>query len=1303
MLSRLFVIVGGLVVLVLLAALVVPPFVDWTNYKADFEREASVILGRKVTVHGAASARLLPFPSVTFSDVSVAGGPDGQPAMTVETFSMDAELAPFMRGEVLIFDMRLVRPKAVIAVAADGTVDWAVRPSSPFDPAQVSIEKLTVSDGEIVLAHAAGGRSHVLSEIDATLSAKSLAGPWRLDGALRLDGLRTRLAASTGKAGPDGRIGLRLKLDPDAYPLAIETDGTAGIDKGALSYEGRLRIAGEDRNSATLRGNDGEAVKVSAGKAEPAYRLDGTFRLDHRQLAVNEFRFETGPADNPYTADGKASIDLGQQPRFAIEASGAQVQFDEAVAGEQGDDKSGGGLTLARRVAALETALAGLPKPAIPGTVEVKLPAVVAGDTTIRDVALSAEPAAEGWSVKSLSATLPGRATLEAQGLLATRDHLGFTGSLLLAIAQPSGFAAWLSKDVDEAIRRLPAAGFKANVDLTDARQAFSDLELILGKAKFHGNVEAAEPDGQRPSVAMKLEGGELDVGGLAAFASLFVSDKGANRFSDRDLDIAVKAGPVSVAGLSADTVDTALRLRAGTLEIDRLSVGGLAGAEISATGRIKDFPDRPTGDLDASVVAVDLAPLLDVAAARYPDNALLAGLSARAKAYPGLFSDAQVDLVASAAENGDGTTGLALSAKGTAGGSAFSASLSGQGVADRPLDAPLTATFSARNGDGTALLALYGLPALPLGMVGEASTDLSAKGTLAGGLQTTLNLTGADFKATFDGTVSDTAEGFSAKGKAAIDAADIEPWLMTTGFGLPGMGTGTAAALSADADYANGLLVLSGLDGAVNEAAVSGDINVEMKDGQPHLTGALALDELDLGPLASMLFGDAAFATEAASAGDAGWPSTAFAERSVAPFSADLDLSAGSIVAGPLATAYDASLSLRLSPDGLGVSDLKAKLFAGTLTGLFDLRNNGGTGLFNGQMELAGADLVKALPDTGLGGSGTFSAALSSSGKSVDAMISALAGSGTASLAGLTVANLNADALPAFLAEADRIGRDIDAGKVAAFAPRIAGNGSFAAGQADLAFTVAAGIVRAPPVTLASSASTLTADLSADLGAGTVSARGTVAYKPGDEDLVGSEPAVNFTVEGPLGAAVRRFDSQPLAQFLTQRALETEQRRVEAMQAALLEKQRLRREVRYYAALDEARARAAEAERQRQEEERLRAEEAAKAEAQAAADAEAKAQAEAEAAARAQAEAEAKTQAEAKAKADAAAKAEAAKRAAEAEKARQDAERKAREQQLEQIEQAPLPQTRPAPQQAKPPPVRLSPSTMEDFFDTLQ
>ena len=127
-------------------------------------------------------------------------------------------------------------------------------------------------------------------------------------------------------------------------------------------------------------------------------------------------------------------------------------------------------------------ALVELPRPTIPGLIDVDLPAVVAGDTTIRDVKLKAEPAADGWNVRAVSASLPGRTTLEGSGLItSTERDFGFAGELLLAVGQPSGFAAWISKDVDEAIRRLPAAGFKAKVELSERRQSFSDLELILG------------------------------------------------------------------------------------------------------------------------------------------------------------------------------------------------------------------------------------------------------------------------------------------------------------------------------------------------------------------------------------------------------------------------------------------------------------------------------------------------------------------------------------------------------------------------------------------------------------------------------------------------------------------------------------------------------------------------------------------------------------------------------------------------------------------------------------------------------
>ena len=73
--------------------------------------------------------------------------------MTVETFSMDAELAPFLRGDFLIFDMRLVRPKATIddRRGRHGRLGDAAR-RRRSTPSQISIEKLTVTEGQIARA-----------------------------------------------------------------------------------------------------------------------------------------------------------------------------------------------------------------------------------------------------------------------------------------------------------------------------------------------------------------------------------------------------------------------------------------------------------------------------------------------------------------------------------------------------------------------------------------------------------------------------------------------------------------------------------------------------------------------------------------------------------------------------------------------------------------------------------------------------------------------------------------------------------------------------------------------------------------------------------------------------------------------------------------------------------------------------------------------------------------------------------------------------------------------------------------------
>ena len=96
-----------------------PYLIDWMNYRSDFEAAASKVLGRSVTVEGRASARLLPFPSVTFENIRV-GDDRLEPDMTIGEFSMDAELAPFLRGEVLIFDMRIDRVRLFASLSKEG-------------------------------------------------------------------------------------------------------------------------------------------------------------------------------------------------------------------------------------------------------------------------------------------------------------------------------------------------------------------------------------------------------------------------------------------------------------------------------------------------------------------------------------------------------------------------------------------------------------------------------------------------------------------------------------------------------------------------------------------------------------------------------------------------------------------------------------------------------------------------------------------------------------------------------------------------------------------------------------------------------------------------------------------------------------------------------------------------------------------------------------------------------------------------------------------------------------------------------
>nr|WP_280949984.1 AsmA family protein [Zhengella mangrovi] len=1168
---------GGLLVLVLAAALVLPPFINWTSYRADFEREASRILGRKVTVGGQASARLLPFPSVSFSDVSVAGVDGGPPAMTAKSFSMDAELSPFLRGEILIFDMRLNEPHLTIAVDDTGVLDWAIRPQAPAGVSDITLENVQIINGMVVVRHAASGTDQTIADINATLSADSLAGPWRMAGRALAGGRPGAFSISTGTVTEEGRMRLRVQAEPDDLPVVLETDGNAYFEDGAPRYAGTFQVGPRAEETADEAATQPFAISIDKEAAWTDLRFSGGFTLNHESLALDTVRLESGPVDDPYTAEGTGFIDLGREPRFVLKLEGRQVQLPAK-------DTAGAPISFAARLAAFRTFLDWLPRFSMAGSIDMSLPAVVAGDTTVRDLSFTAQPRPDGWTLSHFTARLPGRTTLEASGILRNAGEVSFDGKLLLAIAQPSGFASWLTDDVDETIRRLGSAGFSADVNLSTERQSARNLEIVLGGVKFTGLFDRLSPEGEQPASIVELDGGGLDLDGLRALAVLFLGERGDFRLAQDDLDLKLKAGPVAFSGLTAAKLDTAIRLKGGRLDIDRLAIQGLEGANLSATGQFDGFPAIRSGAADVTVLSDDMAGLALVLSRRFPENAILSGIAARTSLYSGLLGDARLDLNTRLEDDA-----VTVSGQGTAGGTQMDLRV----VGTRAIlhgDGDLQVSLSGRNEDGDAILAAWGAPVLPIGLAGRVETGLQIRGSRDDGYTVSGTISGPSSLMRFSGSARQTDAGLQLTGKGEAKGEDFSPWLMATGYGLPGLEIGLPAVLETPVTWSDGILGLAGLKGQVAGTDVSGALEVKGEGGRMSVTGDLTAGSLALDPLVGTLLGP----DSVSMVGSDAWLQHPFVPAGAIPLDAKIGITAGELTLSGLPKAENATLRIGVEADRIRLSSLAADFGGGKISGLAELTNTGGNAILSTQVRIDGADLARIAGGDALSGAADISASISGSGKTPEGLIASLSGSGTANVKAVEISGLNASAYASIVTGADAAGPQIDQAKVEEIALPVLRAGSLSVPEADFAFTVAGGVIRTPPLRIDAGTASLSADLSANLSTGQMEAGGTLSFNPGDDELAGSEPSVGYRWTSEQGLV---FDTGPLSQFLTQRALEKEQARVEAMQALLLEKQRLRRESAYFSDLARKREAALRAELERQaaeEEARQKAEDAA-------------------------------------------------------------------------------------------------------------
>jgi hypothetical protein len=194
-LRDLLTVLAGLVIIVLVAALVAPPFVDWGSQRAYVDAALTRATGLPVRTEGAITVRFLPTARLRVERLLV--GADATSGASLDVQGLDAELAvtAILSGEIRLLETHARRME--IKLPAGAGADWRV-PRSLVSPEALGrawvFEDLAVGQLLLTTLDPSTGRIEQASAEQVGCRRK----PWRDPGASK--GLSMRPASPSSRA-----------------------------------------------------------------------------------------------------------------------------------------------------------------------------------------------------------------------------------------------------------------------------------------------------------------------------------------------------------------------------------------------------------------------------------------------------------------------------------------------------------------------------------------------------------------------------------------------------------------------------------------------------------------------------------------------------------------------------------------------------------------------------------------------------------------------------------------------------------------------------------------------------------------------------------------------------------------------------------------------------------------------------------------------------------------------------------------------------------------------------------------------
>ncbi len=1102
-----------------------PWFINWNDYRASFEAEASRILGHRVHVEGDAHAIILPSPSLTFTNVEV-DDEGGQRIMDVARFDVVIELMPLLQGKIQVISMTLDKPVVNVSVDAAGKIAWLsrIKPHEPFNPDNVVLDNITIKDGTFNYADIQSGVELAFAGISAQVSARSLSGPWHIDGFYLDQGSQVGFRISTGRVLDNGTLRVKADVEPARWPVTVDVDGPVGFDPGGgLSWQGTYSVS--EVASADQGGGD-------AANGPTGWRSDGAFTLTGDKLDIGKAVLSNGPADRPFSVAGTLTLTFGKSPSFAAAAEARQIDLDRTLG--KGPSQP---VDVSAATDSLIAWLSQLPVPDEPGNIQLSVPTIVVGGRIIENVSFTAAPAKGGWQIGSLSANLPGQATLEASGLMTTRQKFGFVGEAHLAVLQPSAFATWWRGGAQEGAGRLLAPfDLSGHADIGPSRFAVDHVTARIDDATITGQFGwEEEAKSHHRNLFAVLDATRIDFVQLKALAELLVGRNLTNTGTLADsYSLQVTADAFVYQDLTVKGIEVNAEYRNDALTVTKLQIDDIGGARIAKTnGEIDNLSGDPRGHLDATLDAPKLTGLARLADRFLPPSGFTRWLDTAATSLGEAVMTGRIT-----APLPDGGSGFAFTIEnGVAASTTFNLSASFTGGFAHWRSKPADIKVTLDSPDSAGLARQFGLAAVALDKDNGGHVEVQAKGVPAEGLDTVVvtDLAGVVANASGKLTVGeDLAPAFA--GKIGANADNIDLIVAMAGLAIPGAPGGTPLALDGQLSVSGAGLDLAWKNGKIGPAIASGDLTLAPDSTRGwRIGGNLVVDEVDLGWIASLGLG---FSPEPTGDPAEPWSRSPFGAPGYGPVSGKLTVTADRLDVADLgltATAF----TVALQPQRIDVDLTQGQLAGGTVAGGMSIHDVGGNVNLAGRFDLKGAALESFVwrRDGRSVATGTFdvSANFESTGRSPAGLVSTMTGGGVLSVHDGLARYVNPNTVRQIVRASDLGQQFSEDALKAAFGERIdADNLAFT--DASGAFAIVAGAVRLKNLVAAGAGLTAKGNAVIDFNTMTLDSDWNLAFAPVDNKVQGTDPEAGIVFHGPIASPSRSLDVLQFAAYLNER-----------------------------------------------------------------------------------------------------------------------------------------------------------------------